>query len=385
MYSAITPGNYCFTQKPECYTTFIMHGLSEFLTIIITGYLAFTTGLATHLEGFFALTTPLVPTEEPTTTPVSPLQSLPSLLGQTVPTILLQNAEYQAAAIAGSAGLVGATTREPLDAIVNIFCTFTTDEYIRTTTGTGFFIDPDGIIMTNAHVAQFLLFEETHKDGETKCVIRTGNPAAPAYHAELLYLPPTWVRENASVLTQEVPMGTGERDYALLYVNATVDDSPLPAVFPALGFDTNLLPITARNNPVLAAGYPATALFLNGASADLIPQRATTSISELYTFGSNYADVFSIRGSNVGREGSSGGPILNAAGAVIGIIVTRGDDSIDGDGSLRAITISHIDRTIQQETNFSLAQNLNGNLAYRADIFSKTLTPFLLTLLEFAN
>ena len=65
-----------------------------------------------------------------------------------------------------------------------------------------------------------------------------------------------------------------------------------------------------------------------------------------------------------------------------GMIATRGDDNIDGEGSLRAITISHINRTINEETGFSLTDNLAGNLPYRAKIFADTMTPFLLETLE---
>ncbi len=189
--------------------------------------------------------------------------------------------------------------------------------------------------------------------------------------------------DNASVMHADIPMGTGERDYALLYVSQSVNDSPLPARFPALSFDTELLPVSTKNNTVVAAGYPATNLLENGPSADLIPEKATTSISELYTFGSNYADVFSIRGSAVGAEGASGGPVVNNNGDVIGIIVTRGDDATDGTGSLRAITLSHVERTMTEETGFTLAENISGNLPYRAEIFSETLAPFLVQILEF--
>jgi S1-C subfamily serine protease len=361
-----------------------MHFITDFFVAVLVGYLAFTNFLAEKIEVFFATETSPSSIETPPEEDLS-LSWLPSIFGQAIPDILLQNAEYQQAAVSGAAGLTGATTKDPLKALVNIYCTFTTNDYIRTTTGTGFFIDPDGVIITNAHVAQFLLFEATDEDGETECVVRSGNPATPTYHAELLYIPPAWVQQNSNVMSSEVPMGTGERDYALLYVSSRIDEEPLPAVFPALSFDTSLLPLSTRETEVLAAGYPATDLLHNGPSADLIPQKATTSVSELYTFGSNYADVISIRGSVVGAEGASGGPVLNKDGNVIGVIVTRGDDTTDGAGSLRAITLSHIERTLQQETGFSLAQNVSGNLPYRSEIFAKTLSPFLLTILQQAN
>ncbi|NCN11986.1 trypsin-like peptidase domain-containing protein [Candidatus Kaiserbacteria bacterium] len=362
-----------------------MHYLTDGIIFILTWYLAFTNMLATEIQSWLVDTneTPTILTEEVPET--HRLSWLPSSIGEAIPNILLQSAEYQQAAVSGATGLTGSTTDEPLEAIVNIFCTLTTDDYIRTTTGTGFFIDPDGVIMTNAHVAQFLLFEATEEIGDTDCTIRSGNPAAPQYHAELLYIPPSWIQQNATVMSAEVPMGTGERDYALLYVSKRVDGAPLPAYFPALSFNAKLLPLSIRGSTITAAGYPATALLTNGPNADLIPQKATSTISELYTFGSNYADVLSISGSVVGAEGASGGPVLNQDGDVIGVIVTRGDDSTDGAGSLRAISLSHIERTLMQETGFSLAQNLSGNLPYRANIFAKTLSPFLLAILQQAN
>jgi len=359
----------------------------QFLTDILVGVLTLYLGLATNLAMIIAPGS-FTASEEPATLinesaeSEGLLSSLPTSIGNLIPDILLRSAEFQAAAVIQSTETLDKPVDDPLEALVNIFCTYATADYIRTTTGTGFFVDSDGVILTNAHVAQFLLLEQTEEFGTTNCQVRAGNPAAAKYSAELLYLPPAWVQANAGILYDEVPMGTGERDYALLYVSGSIDNSPLPVSFPSLRLDADLLPTSIINDDVVAAGYPADNLLRNGPNADLIPRKANTTVSELYTFGSNYADVLSIRGSSVGAEGASGGPVVNESGDVIGVIVTRGDDIADGEGSLRAITVSHIARTMEEETGFSLEQNLSGDLSFRAQIFNEILSPFLLTLLE---
>ena len=279
-----------------------MNILGSIFVFIISGYIAFTNALATQIENILP-TSEKAGEEEILTDEMS---LLPSIFGNRIPDILLSSAAYQQAALS-NAGTSGQTASTPEEALVNVFCTFTTDDLVRTTTGSGFFIDPDGIIMTNAHVAQFLLLEETEEFGETDCIIRTGNPASPRYRAELLYLPPAWIEENADNLSQTIPLGTGERDYALLYVSESIDGGSTPIVFPALMVADDLLPVSVRGDEVVAAGYPASELIRNGSNTPLNAQVADTTISELYTFGSNYADVIAVRGSAVGAEGASGG------------------------------------------------------------------------------
>lgn len=357
-----------------------MQPILDGITVILMGYLAFTNFLGSQISSLFTL-------EETTTVSSSALNNqnptpLPSAYSiDVIPNVLLKSARYQSAIVIESETVPKITTTDPLAALVNVYCTFITSKNIRTTTGTGFFIDQSGIILTNAHVAQFLLLEKTNALGKTDCVIRNGNPASPRYTAELLYISPAWVQANASLIDAAAPLGTGERDYALLYVTRTVDGSPLPKIFPALAFNTTLVPRDTTDSTVIAAAYPAGALFSQGTNIGLFPKRATTTVSQLYTFTSNFADVIGLRGSAVGEQGSSGGPILTTDARVIGMITTRGNDERDGAGSLRAITLSHVDRTITEETGTSLRNNVSGDIPYRAKVFADTMSPFLTNLL----
>jgi S1-C subfamily serine protease len=348
-----------------------MQFLGELLIGFFTAYLALTNAVAENIESLFSAD---VTIEESAT-----FAKLSSAY-ESIPKILIENAAYQSGNVTG-ATTQATTTTDPTQALVNIFCTYTTDSYTRTTTGTGFFINPDGIILTNAHVAQFLLLETVA--GNTDCIIRTGNPAEPTYKADLLYIPPAWVEKHAALIDAVNPTGTGERDYALLYVTAGLDNKPMPRHFPALALNTQLVPIQAIGWPVQAAGYPAEELFKAGdMQVDLIPVKVRTRIAELMAFGSNYADLMTINGSPVGEQGSSGGPVLNSAGETIGIISTKGDDEQFGQGSLRALTLSYVDRTITEETGFTLGSYLGANLPYRSKLFKDTLEPFLREMLE---
>ncbi|HEX4799456.1 MAG TPA: serine protease [Candidatus Paceibacterota bacterium] len=367
--------------------TFIQHVI---VTILI-GYLGITQSIATFIDSVVGSAShETTPSVSETSSALERITSIADKYASVTQRVLLENREFQRAATIAStydeytdSNLLNIPTDTLIrNALVNVFCQYKTDTFIRTTTGSGFIINPKGIILTNAHVAQFLLLEGTDNVvHDTECVIRTGNPATPTYHAELLYISPTWIFENASLIDDEDPQGTGERDYALLYISRSFDKQPLPTAFHYLPPDPELLPRSTAGIEVLSAGYPAGKLLKNGPEVKLKPVIAENTIGTLYTFGSNYADIFSVSGSAVGEQGASGGPVVTQNKKAIGLIVTKG--SLDeGDDSLRALTLSYIDRTIREETGFSLTENMHGDVALRGHIFKKAIGPFLSGLLE---
>jgi len=311
---------------------------------------------------------------------ITAIPKLPTDFSVSLPDVLRNNADYlKATAVEATENY---TVDNPLLALVNIYCTFISKDTIRTTTGSGFFIHSSGVVLTNAHVAQYLLLGETDYLGDAECLIRTGDPANPEYKADLLYISPAWIAKNTTMINDPHPSGTGERDYALLFVTESVTDKALPDNFPALNVFTEPLPITIKNSVVEVTGYPALKTNPENFANLIYPLSATSSITNLYTFGSNFADVISLSGSQVGYGGSSGGPVTEGQSEVIAMITTKGDDTVDGEGSLRAITISHINRTIEEETGLTLEQNMRGNLKERTKILAGILTPFMISVLN---
>jgi len=366
---------------------FLIDLLTQIGTSILIGYLAITGSVADAIQNFF---------DEETQTVISHIEEKSSSVTkpgiEKAKQVLLNNQKFQQMAqLASSREEVFEETDSTIpleeriqDALVNIYCQYQTEEYVRTTTGTGYFINPKGIIVTNAHVAQFLLLEGTSKVVENaECVIRAGDPAIPKYKAELLYISPLWIFENAELIDHETPRGTGERDYALLYISGSTDNTPLPTRFPSITTNTNLLARAFIGETIMSGGYPAEKLIREGSDTPISPVVAESQIETLYTFGSNYADIFTITDSPVGEHGASGGPVVNPIdGTAIGIIVTKGDQSFEGEHSLRALTLSYVDRTITEETGYSLTQNMQGDPALRGNIFMSAIGPFLRALLE---
>ncbi|MFC1775442.1 trypsin-like peptidase domain-containing protein, partial [Patescibacteria group bacterium] len=269
------------------------------------------------------------------------------------------------------------------NALVNVLCSTKSSGSLNPSSGSGVIIDPRGIVLTNAHIAQYILLEQHGTGDYISCILRTGAPAYPTYLAEILYISPTWIKGNAEKIIENDPVGTGENDFALLHITKHIqDDVNLPDQFPFIEIETDENNIK-KNVPVLIAGYPAG--FLGGTiiQKSLWPVTAFSYITEVFTFISGTIDLVSLNGNIAAQKGSSGGPVLNAnTSKLVGISVTRTDAEQTADRVLNAITIPHINRSIFSEIGINLGSYISGDLSERADNFNKTISPSLAELLE---
>ena len=267
------------------------------------------------------------------------------------------------------------------DALVNIFCTTKSGGSFKPITGSGVVIDERGIILTNAHVAQYFLLKDYLVEDFINFVVRSGSPARPLYKAKLVFISPSWVKENANGIIQQEPKGTGENDFALLLITGRTDPTktiPEKFSFIPLLYDTSNVAI---GDNVLLAGYPAG--FLSGIviSRNLYISSAVTQIMEVFTFRDGTLDLFSLGGSVVAQQGSSGGAVVNDKNELVGIIVTSTVAENTGDRDLRAITIEHINTSFTKEMIFNLQSLLIGDVSAKADIFNENIAPLLTQLL----
>ena len=249
-------------------------------------------------------------------------------------------------------------------ALVNIICYAPAGSQLHSISGSGVFIDSKGIILTNAHIAQYFLLS----DRGVSCTIRTGSPATDAYKAALIYISPAWIRANSTVLTQNLPTGTGEYDFALLAVTSSATATPLPAAFPAVPL-ANQPP--AVDTPVVIASFGAQFLSSSQIRSGLSPTLVFGSVKSVFTFGTNTIDVVSLGGSAAAQEGSSGGGVADASGSLVGTLTTSTVTGATDTRVLSAITASYIRAEFARETGNPLGALLSEPTGAAAQAFAE--------------
>lgn len=256
-------------------------------------------------------------------------------------------------------------------AIVNIYCSQTIGRQIRKTTGSGIMIDPKGVILTNAHVAEYFLLAQNGNN--TSCYIRTDSPAVNTYRAKLVFLPEIWAKRNAGNFSLQTLTGTGEYDYALLTITERMRNDAPNVPFTYLNIDDGSI---QNGEDIFVAGYPAGFSDVRVLDNSLYALVKPTEVRSTAGFIGNNSDVIYTGGTSVAEHGSSGGAVTDTKGNLIALIAATNIDSKTGSKNVQAISLSYIKRSIKDTAGKSF-ESLVSNAKTESTNFEKNISSFV--------
>lgn len=218
------------------------------------------------------------------------------------------------------------------DAVVQVFCA-TPGEYLS---ASGVIINERGLVLTNAHVAAIV-----EKVGRGNCHARHGNPAEAFADLEMIFSPDT----QAKISGTEVP----QHDFAFLRIvkwrepfrvaNLSLQQASSGATLLTLGYPSEFLEGTTASN-----------------NANLV--FSLLSVAGLADFDDDprTADGYLFHGGIVLQQGSSGTPIFDRSGDVLGVIFATTKASTTAEREGVALMTASIDRELKKEIGVGLLE-----------------------------
>lgn len=269
------------------------------------------------------------------------------------------------------------------DAIVNIFCTTKRPHTVFTpSSGSGVIIDPKGIILTSAHIADSLLVQDVHEEGFMNCFGRTGSPARAAYELGVLFISTEWIKDNPQSLIGQFGR-LQDNDFALLYIKDSLIESPLPSSFPYIPLPVGQTRV-AEGDDVLVAGYPAGFLGFRTLQKDLYAASAVAKINQVSSFEGDKIDLISVTDTILAQQGASGGPLLDRYGDILGIFTTTTLLPTTEGRELTAVSVAHIDVGLQEQAGVNLNTFLDLDPRETEAFFASTTVPWIVETLTSA-
>ncbi len=253
------------------------------------------------------------------------------------------------------------------DTIVNILCS-AKDRVFRSTSGSGVIIDPDGIILTAAHVAQFSLLRDYPTPNNVQCIIRMGSPARNAYIAVPAYVSENWIKNNASLINQNRARGNGKNDIALLAILGSATNAPLPKSFPYVPLASEGV---KAGDSIVIASYGAEFLTSEQLLKSLYQTIVSGEVKKTFTLGTSQVDLLSLGASAAAQSGSSGGTVVKNNRAV-GVITTSSLDEDLTQRDLRAVSMTHVRASYLGDRGSSLDSDLKKETSSFISSFEDT-------------